>query len=39
MEENMIIIEGPDSSGKTTLCERLSKDLGGITINHFGGPP
>jgi len=34
----MIILEGPDSSGKTTLAHALSEVLG-IPIHHFGGPP
>lgn len=34
----MIIIEGMDGSGKTTLAKRLAKDLK-IPINHFGAPP
>lgn len=34
----MIILEGPDSSGKTTLAERLSRDLR-KTVVHSGGPP
>jgi hypothetical protein len=35
----MIIIEGPDSSGKTRLAQKLSQDLGNIVIHNFGGPP
>jgi len=34
----MIILEGPDSSGKTTLAHALSETLG-IPVHHFGGPP
>lgn len=33
----MIIIEGPDNAGKTTLCEKLSKRLN-VPIEHSGGP-
>lgn len=33
-----IIIEGPDNSGKTTLCEQLSKKLM-MPVFHAGGPP
>jgi Cdc6-like AAA superfamily ATPase len=35
----MIIIEGPDGSGKTVLAQRLSKDLGGVSVYHAGAPP
>jgi hypothetical protein len=34
----MIIIEGLDESGKTTLAKYLAKELG-IRTHHFGGPP
>ena len=34
----MIIAEGPDGAGKSTLVERLEKDLGRRVI-HSGGPP
>lgn len=34
----MIVLEGPDSSGKTTLAERLARDLK-KTVVHSGGPP
>lgn len=34
----MIIVEGPDSAGKTTLAERLGHDLK-KTVVHSGGPP
>lgn len=34
----MIIVEGIDGSGKTTLAKRLAKDLG-IKRYHFKGPP
>lgn len=34
----IIIVEGPDNAGKSTLCNKLSKDLG-LPIVHPGGPP
>jgi len=34
----MIIIEGPDNSGKSSLANTLSKHLG-IIVHHSGGPP
>lgn len=34
----MLIIEGPDNAGKTTLANYLSQELG-IPIHHFGAPP
>lgn len=34
----MIIIEGCDNSGKSTLAKQLSERLG-ITVHHSGGPP
>ena len=34
----VIIIEGPDGSGKTYLCEKL-RDMFGYTIVHEGPPP
>jgi len=33
-----IIVEGPDNSGKTTLCKLLSKELH-MPVFHAGGPP
>ncbi len=33
----MIIVEGPDNSGKTTLCEGLANTLE-IKVKHSGGP-
>lgn len=33
----MIILEGPDNSGKSTLAEKLSKDFG-LPVWHAGGP-
>lgn len=33
----MIIVEGPDNAGKTTLCNKLSKDLG-LTVVHSERP-
>jgi adenylate kinase family enzyme len=34
----MVIIEGPDGSGKTTLAQSLSESLG-MRVLHAGGPP
>lgn len=34
---SMIIIEGPDNAGKSTLAQQLSKAIG-IPIHHSGGP-
>ena len=34
----MIIVEGPDGSGKSTLVEALEEHLN-IKASHFGGPP
>lgn len=34
----MIILEGPDSSGKTTLAHALS-EIFNLPVHHFGGPP
>lgn len=33
----MIIIEGPDNAGKSTLAEKLSKSIG-VAVHHSGGP-
>lgn len=34
----IVVLEGADNSGKSTLAQRLSKDLG-IDVVHPGGPP
>ena len=34
----MIVVEGPDGAGKSTLCSMLGKALG-LPILHAGGPP
>lgn len=34
----MIILEGPDGTGKTTLAERLAKEFN-RRVQHSGGPP
>jgi len=30
----IIVVEGPDNSGKTTLAHRLAKDLAGVYVKH-----
>lgn len=34
----IIIVDGPDGAGKTTLCEKLLKAFPGSRIQHFGAP-
>lgn len=34
----MIILEGPDGAGKSTLAQQLSADLN-VPLHHSGGPP
>lgn len=34
----IIIVEGPDGAGKTTLCEQLLASIPGSTLKHFGAP-
>lgn len=33
-----VIVEGPDNSGKSTLCDLISKETG-VPVTHSGGPP
>jgi archaellum biogenesis ATPase FlaH len=35
----MIILEGPDGSGKSTLSERISRAYGGIPVHNIGRTP
>lgn len=35
----MLIVEGPDNSGKSTLIDRLKKRFPNVTVTHSGGPP
>lgn len=34
----IIIIEGPDGAGKTTLCQQLLTSIPGSELKHFGAP-
>lgn len=34
----IIIVEGPDGAGKTTLVESLLRSIPGATMQHFGAP-